>query len=230
MLFKRNCKYMMKIRFMCFFVLILVFDTALSVNAAQNVDIVDSTFNAQIQTSVFQQKAVNQLVELSDGKILAAGDFNTYNGVPVGALIRLNPDASLDTTFNNAILEAGSAPQIVTLPNGKILVRGSFTSNDGTVYANTIIRLNTNGAFDSSFNYPYTGNIYGIKVDANGRILVSGIIQVTGDDGVVEKNIIRLKDNGTIDLSFNAPSIPNGPNKFTTQNNKILYVRNDAAA
>jgi hypothetical protein len=40
----------------------------------------------------------------SDGKILASGAFNTYNGQPVGGLIRINADGSLDTTFNYNLL------------------------------------------------------------------------------------------------------------------------------
>jgi uncharacterized delta-60 repeat protein len=38
-----------------------------------------------------------------DNKILVGGAFNTFNGQPAVGLVRLNPDGSLDPTFNAAI-------------------------------------------------------------------------------------------------------------------------------
>ncbi|HEX8368884.1 MAG TPA: FG-GAP-like repeat-containing protein, partial [Pyrinomonadaceae bacterium] len=220
---------MLKNRSICFFALILVLVTTLTAAAVQNVDIVDPTFNAQIQTTTFRSKIVSHLVTLPDGKTLASGNFNTYNGQPVGGLIRLNADASLDTTFNNDLLETGSVPTSITLQaDGKILLQGSFTLTNGTTYINKIVRLNGDGTIDSSFNYPYGGNIFEVRIDAAGRILVSGFIPVPVNGGTVNKPVARLNENGTIDSSFDSQT--NGVERFTTQNNKILYTRYDSGA
>ena len=201
------------------------------VTASPNVDTVDSAFNPQIQTTTFRSKFVKHLITLPDGKILASGKFNTYNGVPVGNLIRLNVDASLDSTFNNNLLENESIPESITLQSsGKILLQGSFTLTNGTTYTNTIIRLNANGTIDSSFNYPYAGNTYEIRVDGNDRVFVMGYIKVIENGVAVYKDIIRLNDIGTEDLSFNAPAMEHCIETFTTQSNKILYTCYDPVA
>ena len=43
---------------------------------------------------------VYSIVVQSDGKILIGGDFTTIGGVTRNRIARLNPDGSLDTTFN----------------------------------------------------------------------------------------------------------------------------------
>src|SRR5947207_46219 len=67
---------------------------------------VDPTFNLQVESSVYGRKWVNAVQVLPDGKIMALGAINTYNRVPVGKLVRLNADGSLDTTFNNQTVTA----------------------------------------------------------------------------------------------------------------------------
>ena len=213
---------------LCLFLSVLFITVA--VKAYQNAEIVDPTFDAQIQTTRFLGKSVDHLVALPDGKILASGYFNTYNGTSIGSLIRLNADASLDTTFNNDLLEFTGTKliSIMLQPDGKIILQGDFKLTDGISYTNTIIRLNADGTIDSSFNYHYTGDIYEVRVDSSGRILVSGYIHLNENGGVVNKALIRLNNDGTIDSSFNAQ--PTAINRFTTQNNKILYTYGDLAA
>ena len=88
---------------------------------------VDTTFNAQVQTTTYRTKFVTHLVTLSDGKTLASGNFNNYNGEPVGGFIRLNADASLDTTFNNDLMATGSTPNTILIqPDGKIMIGGAL--------------------------------------------------------------------------------------------------------
>ena len=66
--------------------------------------VVDPTFNLQVQSSVYGVKWVNAIQVLPDGKLLALGAFNTYNGVPVGKMVRLQGNGSLGTTFGAFIL------------------------------------------------------------------------------------------------------------------------------
>lgn len=209
--------------------IVFIFSSILTTNAAfragtvQNRDSVDPSFNAQIQTTTFLFKGVSQLIELPDGKILASGNFNRYNGSPVGGLIRLNADATLDTSFNNDLLTSDSPALSITLqPDGKILLQGSFKLTNGTDYTNTIVRLNPDGAIDTSFNYTFTGYPFEIRIDLNGRILVSGNLRVNINNQIVDKAVIRLNATGSIDPLFDA-QFQNGFSRFTTQNNKIVY-------
>jgi uncharacterized delta-60 repeat protein len=85
-----------------------------------------------------------------DGKILAGGGFSAYNGVSQNRLSRLNPDGSLDATFNIGTGFDYDVNDIV-YHNGKILVGGNFMNYKG-VPAQNLIRLEENGNVDNSFN------------------------------------------------------------------------------
>lgn len=93
-----------------------------------------------------------------DGKIVIAG--YTYNAV-FGydfACVRYNVDGSLDTTFgtNGKVsydLQAGSDDKAYSIDiqlDGKIVIAGY--SDDGSDRAGAVIRLNSNGTLDNTFN------------------------------------------------------------------------------
>ena len=50
--------------------------------------------------SGFEGSAVYSTALQSDGKILISGDFDSYNGISVENIVRLNSDLTLDSTFN----------------------------------------------------------------------------------------------------------------------------------
>lgn len=50
--------------------------------------------------SGFEGSAVYSTALQSDGKILVSGDFDSYNGISVENIVRLNSDLTLDSTFN----------------------------------------------------------------------------------------------------------------------------------
>ena len=62
----------------------------------------DTTFNpgTGVAQTGGQDVSVNAIAVQPDGKILIGGRFNNYNGVFRGRIARLNPDGSLDTSFN----------------------------------------------------------------------------------------------------------------------------------
>jgi uncharacterized delta-60 repeat protein len=68
----------------------------------------------------------------SDGQILAAGSFDTVNGEFCPGLSRLNPDGTLDATFDPwGGVETGSVEAILVQSNGQIVIGGAFTMIDG---------------------------------------------------------------------------------------------------
>lgn len=149
-------------------------------------------FNGYVFTTVLQ----------TDSKILAGGDFTSYNGQSENRLIRLNTDGIKDTSFNIGIGFNAAVNIIKTQPDGKILVGGDFTSYNGLT-ENRLIRLNNDGSKDTSFN---TGTGFNVAVNTialqpDGKILVGG--DFTLYNGVTEYRIIRLNGDGTKDTSFN---------------------------
>ena len=145
--------------------------------------------------------AINSTALLPDGKILIGGSFNTYNGTPCGYLARLNPDLSLDTSFNAGTGANSSINNVTLLPDGKILIGGYFSEYNGTA-CGRIARLNADGSLDTSFN---TGTgadnfISSVALQTDGKIIIGG--RFTLFDGVSRGQVARLNADGSLDTSF----------------------------
>jgi uncharacterized delta-60 repeat protein len=145
---------------------------------------------------------INTMTIQADGKILIGGFFSSYNGVACNRFARLNTSGSLDTKFNNKITAVVRSVNCIALqPGQKIILGGAFTLNHGTQF-NNIVRLNANGTEDATFNTGNVvlGNVLSTNVQADGKILVSGMLD--SYNGTPVKGIIRLNKNGTLDPTF----------------------------
>jgi uncharacterized delta-60 repeat protein len=75
---------------------------------------------------------IDDLLVQPDGKILVAGRFDTFDGEPYAGLARLNPDGSLDKSFQAAVrwkevrISAPTRNRLSIAPNGTIYVTGQF--------------------------------------------------------------------------------------------------------
>ncbi|MHC9539738.1 MAG: carboxypeptidase regulatory-like domain-containing protein [Vulcanimicrobiota bacterium] len=141
----------------------------------------------------------------NDGKILILGYFTGYNGTSCGMIARLNNDGTLDATFNQggAGISGTGVSSLTVQVDNKILVGGYFASYNGTACA-CLIRLNSNGKLDTTFNpggSGTTGWVSSVAVQNNGMIFIGGWF--TSYNGVACKNIARLKNDGTLDNTFN---------------------------
>jgi uncharacterized delta-60 repeat protein len=153
----------------------------------------DNTFNT---TNGFNN-TVSELAIQPDGKIICAGaQFTTYSGVSANRIIRLNVDATIDNTFNYG---TGFNAQVLSIglqTDGKILAAGQFTSYSG-VSSYKIIRLNSNGSFDNTFDngiISSTGVLF-IGQLQNTRIAIGGI-DISYYDGDIVYNWAILNENG----------------------------------
>ena len=159
----------------------------------------DTSFN--IGTG-FNQEIKNIVVQ-SDEKILVGGAFTSFNGTSLSSsLIRLNPSGTLDNNFSTGDGFNGMINSISIQSDGKIIVGGSFQFING-VTANRIIRLNSNGTKDTSFNTGtgFNGNVNSIAIQSDGKIIIGGLFITF--NGITTNRIIRLNSNGTKDTSFN---------------------------
>ncbi|PYS99767.1 MAG: hypothetical protein DMF63_09685 [Acidobacteria bacterium] len=200
-----------------FFAIVAAF--AGSVSAQHNA--VDPTFNLQVESSVYSRKWVNAIQVLPDGKLVALGAFNTYNRVPVGKVVRLNADGSLDTTFNNQTVTAANEMEqgsILVQPDGKLVLRngGLVAGNQGP---KSLLRLNPDGTLDSTFNYTLA-TAFRVIMDSTGRLIVQGTF--TTPQG--PRSAIRLNDDGSLDSSFNLTPTPAGYvlDNVVTQGTKLI--------
>jgi uncharacterized delta-60 repeat protein len=158
----------------------------------------DTSFS--IQGSGFNTSSVGARVQ-SDDKVIVHGNFTNYNGTSVYRLARLNTDGTLDTSF---VTGTGFGQYVYTTyiqSDGKILVGGTFNIYNGTV-ANRIIRLNSDGSIDSSFNIGTGPNntVFGIDVGTDGKIYLIG--DFTFFNGLSYNKIVKLNSDGSVDTSF----------------------------
>lgn len=166
----------------------------------------DSTFRTNTNASGTDADVYTVAVQ-TDGKIIAGGIFNTWNGLStLGNIVRLNSDGTRDTAFstNAGTAAAGfSISHIALQSDGKILVGGTFTTWNGVSVGN-IVRLNSNGTRDTTFT---TNNGTGandaverIAIQTDGKILVCGWF--TTWNGTTVNRIVRLNSDGTRDTTF----------------------------
>lgn len=162
---------------------------------------IDSSFNIG---GVGPDYSVYCVALQADGKILVGGGFRNYNGQPRRGIVRLNTDGSLDTSF--ASLTSTSTLQvseIVVQPDGKILIAGGLRNvNGGTM--NNLVRLDSNGNLDVSFNANLLSNqvIEDVKLQSDGKILIGGFFYDI--NGTPRQSLARLHPDGSVDAAFNS--------------------------
>lgn len=142
-----------------------------------------------------------------DGKIIVGGSFYSTSGKWVLNLTRLNPDGSLDMSFNTGTGANDTVKAIVLQPDGKIIIGGEFYNYNGT-RINRIARLNSDGSIDTSFN-PGQGpndDILNISLQNDGKIIIGGYLYTY--NGSVINRMARLNTDGSLDTTFNLGIIP----------------------
>jgi uncharacterized delta-60 repeat protein len=162
--------------------------------------------NGTLNTSVAIRQGFDNNVTCSaiapDGKFYIGGSFTTYQGVTTNRIVRLNTDGTIDTSFNIGT-GFNNAVRAITLDSaGKLYVGGQFITYQG-VAANRIIKLNTDGSKDTSFNMGtgFGGTVIGITLDSAGKLYVGG--GFTTYQGGSNSRIIKLNTDGSKDTSFN---------------------------
>jgi len=133
-----------------------------------------------------------------DGKILVGGIFSLINGQARNNIARLNPDGTLDDSFNtNTIYTVWS---IALQADGKILV-GAEVPGGGGVYSRVgLARLNPDGT-DDSFIPNQDGSAHLLAVQPDGKILACCELNGFGR----YPNFARFNPDGTPD-SFDPQS------------------------
>ncbi|HVY70258.1 MAG TPA: delta-60 repeat domain-containing protein [Verrucomicrobiae bacterium] len=163
---------------------------------------------------------VNAVAVQPDGKLVIGGNFT-------GAVARLNPDGSRDTTFNGPVLRyrpAGGAATVLALtlqPDGHILVGGIFFADDADPSRFSLTRLNADGSVDPAFvgsvdshdlvnGWLSPGFVSYLAAQTNGSVLVGGsFVGMNSTNanapGVITGSFARIDSTGIPDAAFQAP-------------------------
>jgi len=155
----------------------------------------------------------------TDGKIVVSGYIWRVGGTTTDfGVLRLNVDGTLDTSFNNGLgykivsmsIEQNVAHNVKIQADNKIVLASYAKPEDNrTIWA--IARLNPDGSMDETFNNDgrltldlsptgHSGNIQGVAFQNDGKIILGGQVLTTppGRFGY----IVRLNNNGSVDMSF----------------------------
>ncbi|MES2595597.1 MAG: Calx-beta domain-containing protein [Verrucomicrobiota bacterium] len=176
-------------------------------------------------------QGVLSLVRQTDGKLVIGGDFASYNGTPCKGIVRINENASIDSSF-----DAGAGPggyfyidtngwkpgKILFLElqaDDRLLVGGGFAIFDDAAHSR-VVRLASNGAVDPAFlpgsglwaDHERAEEISDVLIQADGKKIIGG--HFSRIDNVKINSIARLNDDGSRDLSFNTGTgigLPSAP-------------------
>ncbi len=163
----------------------------------------DGSLDTSFDSGTGFNNAVYSIATLPNEKILIGGLFTSYNGVTENRIVRVNGDGSLDTSFDPGTGFNNAVTNIVPQSDGKIIVGGGFTSFNG-VTCNRIVRLNSDGSLDSSFDsgtgFNASLSLGILSLQADGKIIVSG--EFTTYNGESVPSVIRIKSDGTRDSDF----------------------------
>ena len=147
---------------------------------------------------------VNCLAVQPDGRVLLGGDFTTLQ--PNGAasattrnrIARLTSNGTLDNGFDpNA---NNSVYSIVVQTDGRVLLGGSFTTLQtngapAAIERNRIARLDPEGMLDIDFDPSAGSYVFGLALQADGKVLVSGSfysLSPNGSSGAYRNGLARL--------------------------------------
>ena len=150
----------------------------------------------------------NSIAIQSDGKIVAGGysDNGTNNDF---AVVRYNTNGSLDTTFNGtgkvttAIGISGDGCYSIAIQSDGKIVAGGYSYN-GTNNDFAVVRYNTNGSLDTTFN----GGIITTPIGISGDVCLSIAIQSDGkivaggysyNGANYDFAVVRYNTNGSLD-------------------------------
>lgn len=161
----------------------------------------DGTADSSLSIGTGFNFPVTSIVKQSDGKLLVGGNFTNYKETSQNNLIRLNSDKTKDNYFSLGSGFNGSVNSIALQDDGKIIVGGKFTKyQEGT--QNYLIRLNTDGTKDSSFNIGvgFDNQVNFITIQPDGKILVGGDFKKY--QGVSKSYLTRLNTDGSNDTTF----------------------------
>lgn len=194
---------------------------------------IDNNFKATVGAN----NSVNDFLHLSDGRFILVGSFSDFNHKgavkPINRIVLVSKDGEVNRSLHSGIGADGYLVAIDRLPNGKMVIGGSFSSYDthrGEIHNITL--LNRDGSPDTmvvrtfleqdtvpAFNGGTDGPITRLFVH-DGKITAVGsfdyyLQQVYGKsdyqkqrdtlitDSVRVSSVIRFFPDGSLDSSFN---------------------------
>lgn len=139
----------------------------------------------------------------ANDKVIIGGAFTTFNGTNISRIVRLNENGTIDTSFQVGTGANGLVRAIDIHSSGKIVIVGDFdTIND--VPRDRIAQLNADGSVDLTFDPGVSADstITSVVVQPDGTMIIGGYF--LNVQGMPCKKIAKLKENGSLDSTFDS--------------------------
>jgi uncharacterized delta-60 repeat protein len=203
----------------------------------------DATFgtNGVITTPLGNETWRQRIVLQPDGKFVVASE--NFNGISQVAVVRYNPDGTLDATFGTSGITRTSVGsfhtvrEILVQTDGKLLVAGGVSYGSRNIF---VLRYDPNGTLDNSFgangivqtdidNLP--NDVRGMALQPDGKIIVScGNFSSNYPFSILflSSSIVRYNASGTLDNTFGANGIvriTEPPNQYPGEIAFVLAIQ-----
>jgi uncharacterized delta-60 repeat protein len=178
----------------------------------------DTAWNAAVGTGPTSANNIYAIAEQPDGRLVIGGAFGGFSGASgTSYLVRLLPDGSLDTSFNQTRpLPDYYVRAVAVQPDGKILLGGEFNNVGSASPAyRKLARLHPDGSLDTSFTAHSTvstgQDVNALQLLPDGKILLGGTF--TAWPGALGTHAggrtVLLRPDGTVDPFYRPGSFNN---------------------
>ncbi len=139
----------------------------------------------------------------SDGKVVIVGSFSTFASQAVPRMVQLNPDGSVDMSFQPQSGFSSFYPETVEAAAVGFWIGGSSLRHAGASSSLGVYRLLTNGTRDLSFTCPsFISSTEDLLALLDGRLFVVG--SFSSSTAGTRKRVARLLSSGGVDQSFDS--------------------------
>lgn len=167
----------------------------------------------------------------NDGKIVVAGTFYENNNTYKYAIIKLNQNGTIDTSFANngryisliGNASGGKLTSLKLLENNKILTAGNLSGNSGI----GLVRLNSNGTLDNTFgsngistitnNNVTNVNVGDFIIKPDNKIIIVGTAKANAPNNKLQIFVSQINNSNSVLSTIE-----------TTNNTKISIYPNPA--
>ena len=179
----------------------------------------NGSLDASFATGTGSNAEVRSSSILADGRIIVTGSFTTFNGATCNGLCRLLPNGDLDGSFTAGTGANGVITRASPLPNGQLIITGSFT-NYQNIGRNRIARINgtpragiklmlegpysgtsMNDALRSLPSFPltepFTAMGYAETGFTSGATIGSSVLTTTGNNAIVDWVLVEMRPVAT---------------------------------
>ncbi|MCC6541110.1 MAG: delta-60 repeat domain-containing protein [Flavobacteriales bacterium] len=183
----------------------------------------DGSLDGSFQPIAPNTLSASALEVLPDDRVLFAGYFS-IPGVPGAVrLARFMPNGALDQVLATGANTNGTVTSILTIPDGRVMIGGTFTAVQGQTRIG-IALLTSTGILDTTFD-PGTGfetttsSLQGLILGPSGGIYAVG--SFTQYNGTIVNAVVRLLTSGAIDPTWNTSTV------YSARANTVLELPGD---